>query len=200
MIHRAAFPESALSKLGPESVRRYYEWQLLGPHEPLALGAFLDERLCGFCFGGTFSGSMAGFLHHNRVYLLWRVLTHPWLATDQVFRKRVLVGTKILKRLRRSTLAKLRTQGGTRRTFGILSIAVHPRGQGLGFGRALMKESESVARQRGFDQIDLTVHTQNHQAVRFYEALLFEKVNQKGVWQGLMRKQLSLTNGPRLTS
>jgi hypothetical protein len=63
-----------------------------------------------------------------------------------------------------------------------------------------MKESESVARQRGFDQIGLTVHPQNHQAVRFYEALLFEKVHQKGVWQGLMRKQLSPTNGQSLTS
>lgn len=31
-VHVAAFPSSALTRLGSEAVRRYYLWQIEGPH------------------------------------------------------------------------------------------------------------------------------------------------------------------------
>ena len=73
-IHLAAFPNSALSKLGPEAIRRYYEWQLTGPHDVTALGSFLDDKLVGFCFGGIFRGAMSGYLYKNSIYWIFLII------------------------------------------------------------------------------------------------------------------------------
>jgi ribosomal protein S18 acetylase RimI-like enzyme len=200
LVHLAAFPDSALTKLGAESVRRYYEWQLLGPHDAVALGVFVNRRLFGFCFGGVFRGSTSGFLNSNWAYLLWRVLTHPWLATNPEFRKRAGVGARLLQRTKPPGLPASQKLASTDRSFGILSIAVHPQSQGLGLGRVLMKESETAARQRGFDQMDLTVHPNNHQAIQFYKILGWEKAGQQDVWQGKMRKSLLAPNGQSSSS
>jgi ribosomal protein S18 acetylase RimI-like enzyme len=196
VAHAAAFPDSALTMLGAECVRRYYEWQLLGPHEVLALGAFVDDSLYGFCFGGLFNGATAGFLSRNRFYLSWRVLTHPWLAANPMFRDRLTSGTRILKRFKMRGSPKSRVVEIRRapKSFGILSIGVHPQCQGLGLGRLLMKESEEEARRRGFAAMDLTVHTNNQQAIRFYESLGWEKFYRNRSWQGHMTKQLLLNS------
>ncbi len=61
-IHKAAFPDSALTRLGREAIRRYYEWQLIGPHDVVALGARQGPDLVGFCFGGTFRGATVGWV------------------------------------------------------------------------------------------------------------------------------------------
>lgn len=63
-IHVAAFPDSALTALGVEAVRRYYAWQLDGPHEVFALGVdavqydndgtIANKQLIGYCFAGGF--------------------------------------------------------------------------------------------------------------------------------------------------
>ena len=62
-VHVAAFPDSALTMLGTEVVRRYYEWQLTGPHDIAALGAFAGAGVEGYCFGGVFRGAMSGFFN-----------------------------------------------------------------------------------------------------------------------------------------
>ena len=56
ILHQKAFQDSALTKLGLEPVRRYYEWQLTGPHDCYAIGAFsADDELTG---SGRRSGSL----------------------------------------------------------------------------------------------------------------------------------------------
>ena len=84
-VHLEAFPKSALSELGPAGVQRDYRWLLAGPHDCLALGAFSEQRLLGFCFAGVFQGALSGFLRHNLRFLVWRVVTHPWLLTGRLF-------------------------------------------------------------------------------------------------------------------
>src|SRR5438445_9792591 len=88
-VHQLAFPHSALAKLGSEAVRRYYEWQLHGPHEVVASGAFINSECVGFCFSGVFRGATSGFLKRNRTYLIKRVVTHPWLLTNGLVRSRL---------------------------------------------------------------------------------------------------------------
>jgi ribosomal protein S18 acetylase RimI-like enzyme len=196
-IHRAAFPESALSRLGAGVVRRQYEWLLLGPHEVVALGAFDGDQLVGFCFGGVFKGAMSGFLQKNRVFLAWSVITHPWLATDPAFRGRLGEGVRILaryvrRRRRRSEgLPARQVRASEARSFGILSIAVDPRRQGTGAGKVLMRRSEEIAIERGFRTMDLTVHPENEQAVRFYERRGWERRVRDGGWDGVMTKRLA---------
>lgn len=192
-VHVAAFPNSALTMLGTEVVRRYYEWQLTGPHDIAALGAFVGAEVEGYCFGGVFRGAMSGFLHKNRNFLVWRVLTHPWFVTNPIFRGHLVTGVQLLRRL---TKQGSKPQPSLPRpkqvvsSFTILAIATHPRCQGRGVGKLLMKRSEEIARQRGFQNMGLSVHTDNHQAINFYESLDWKKLSEGGKWSGEMRKSL----------
>lgn len=185
-IHMAAFPESALTKLGKAAVHRYYEWQFTGPHELTVLGAFMEKQLVGFCFGGTFHGAMSGFLQKNRAFLMGRVFTHPWLVLNPLFRDRILKG---LKGLPKSKIVKpSRASHPGFRWFGILAIAVEPQHQGLGVGRLLMSRAEETAKGLSFDEMRLTVQPHNQKTVDFYERLRWEKVFKNGVWNGEMKK------------
>ena len=193
-IHLAAFPNSALTMLGAEAVRRYYEWLLTGPHECLALGASVKKDIRGFCFAGVFSGAMSGFLRRNRAFLFGRILSRPWLGMNPLVRERAAMGLRVLRRLGRQpsntpTAAAL-TVAKPVSPFGILAIAVHPDSHGQGIGKALMFEAEHIARRRDFKEMQLTVEMSNHRAVSFYESLNWTKTLHQGAWHGEMRKAL----------
>jgi ribosomal protein S18 acetylase RimI-like enzyme len=189
-VHIEGFPGSAITLLGQEAVRRYYDWQLVGPHQATALGALMDGEVVGFCFGGVFRGATSGFLRKNHRFLTWRVLTHPWLVTKPLFRERLFAGVRLVRKSfkRKSSVPKLKISAAS--SFGILAIAVSPQCQGLGVGKLLMRESEQAALRLGFRTMNLTVHPDNAQAVRFYESLEWEKLTHEGVWKGSMRKPL----------
>jgi ribosomal protein S18 acetylase RimI-like enzyme len=189
-LHLRAFPDSALTALGPESVRRYYEWQLTGPHETTALGVWHDGALAGFCFGGLFRGAMSGFLRQNRLHLALRVATHPWLLANPLFRERLTSGLRILRRFSRPPAPPSPAAPKPRR-FGILSIAVDPRLHGHGLGKRLMQAAELRAREQAFPEMQLTVAPENQQAIRFYESLGWRKHPAGAEWTGEMRKTLS---------
>lgn len=190
-VHMAAFPDSALTMLGAEAVHRYYEWQLTSQSEATAIGGFADGQVVGFCFGGIFRGAMSGFLRQNRMFLIWRLASHPWLAGNPIVRERLKYGAHILKRLMKPKEAVVSLpKTSVAVPFGILSIATHPHSQGLGVGKLLMKEIENVARQRDFREMFLTVHPDNHQAITFYESLGWEKMPNNGAWEGGMKKYL----------
>jgi len=195
-IHLLAFPSSALTRLGKEAVRRYYEWQMVGPHDLVAVGAFLGDQMAGFSFGGTFRGAVVGYIRRNWPYLLFRSLSRFWLFTDGLFRSRVKGGLALLARFIRG-----KNKPGTRAAqaatsipeYGILSIAVNPRFQGRGIGRLLMSENECAAQSRQFHRMGLNVSPNNEQAIRFYRSLGWEQVlSQEGVWKGKMRKPLQV--------
>lgn len=194
-IHIQAFPGSALTKLGEEAVRRYYEWQILGPHDALNIGVYDGDTLLGFCFGGVFRGALGGFLEENRRYLVQRVVVHPWLLLNPLFRERVkLAVSSIYRRFRPQ-----RTQSSPESSvpasprvphFGILSIAVAPQYQGHGAARLLMEYSERVAVERGFSRMGLTVHPSNGRAVRFYEKMGWQRDMMDSSWDGHMSKAI----------
>lgn len=196
-IHLAAFPDSALTLLGAEAVRRYYEWLLTGPHECFALGASVDaDILMGYCFGGVFNGALSGFLRQNRAFLFGRVLLRPWLGLNPLFRERATAGLRILRRFgRQPPTAPLPSSAVAEPKpglpFGILGIAVHPDAHGQGIGTALMAEAERTARRSEFKEMNLTVQMSNTQAISFYEGLSWEKTLEQGAWRGEMRKALS---------
>lgn len=192
VLHLRAFPTSALTALGIEAVRRYYLWQLTGPHEVTALGVMVDDRLAGFCFGGVFRGALGGFLRANRAFLMGRVLTRPWLLGNPLFRERLSTGLTVLRRIGRRPLASPRPPATPDvRSFGILAIAVDPATQGGGVGRCLIEAAEQHARQRGFSQMHLSVHPSNIQAIGFYERTGWVRVVGTEAWRGSMRKQLA---------
>lgn len=188
-IHKDAFRTSALTKLGLEPVRRYYEWQLTGPHDCYAIGVFsADDELTGFCFGGIFKGSLSGFLKKNRKFLVTWILTHPWLILNPLVTDRIKIALRIKKKITTPSKPKLTEDV---KSFGVLSIAVDPERQGLGIGRLLMDAVEAKARKGGFQQLHLTVHPTNIQAISFYERCGWSKVSTElEEWNGSMRKYL----------
>ena len=191
-VHCAAFPDSALTKMGAEAVRRYYDWLMVGPHDAVNIGVFKDKELLGFCFGGIFRSSLGGFLEKNRNFLIGRVLLRPWLIFNPLFRDRIQVA---LRRMYGRFLPKPKTVAAPspqrpRASFGILSIAVAPEYQGTGVASLLMNHSQLVAIERGFEHLHLTVHPDNQRAIRFYEKQGWSREGLVGEWTGLMGKDI----------
>ena len=200
-IHMQAFPDSALTKLGQEAVRRYYEWQIIGPHEALNIGVHDQTSLLGFCFGGVFHGALGGFLEKNRAFLVRQVMSHPWLLLNPLFRERSQFAvSRLYKRVfpgHPSVIARSTTATSKRvLSFGILSIAVAPQYQGCGAAQLLMEYSEQAAIERGFTHMGLTVHPSNSRAVRFYEKIGWQRDMKDGRWNGHMSKAIGLLNSP----
>jgi len=199
-VHRAAFGSSALSALGAESVRRYYEWQLVGPHDLIALGVWHDGVLRAFCFGGRFRGAVSGFVRRNRFYLAARVLCTPRLLFGARARSRMATALRSL--VARPASAPTRapptasspesaTAVAADLLFGILSIAVDPGAQRTGSGRRLIEAMETAARSGGYTVMNLTVEPSNLPAVAFYEKQGWARVLVGTEWAGAMRKQLT---------
>ena len=114
-IHSRAFPDSALNLLGNEAVRRYYAWQLLGPHDAVAVAVESDGALLGYCFGGVFRGSLSGFMKRNAFHLFWALLKRPSIWIAPAIRGRVRKGLKALLRPQRAA-SVARTPGRPPRT------------------------------------------------------------------------------------
>jgi len=189
-IHLRAFPDSALTRLGKEAVNRYYQWQLTGPHDCMAMGAYTEAgQMKGFVFGGTFHGSLSGFVSKNRWYLIGQVLLRPWMIANPIFYEKIVLGVRTLMPRNKKNGIKNSSQSPPK-SFGILAIAVDPDDQGSGVGKALMQNAESEAKQRHFTQMGLTVHPSNMQAVRFYERLNWKRIVMDGIWSGKMVKDL----------
>jgi ribosomal protein S18 acetylase RimI-like enzyme len=189
-VHLAAFTGSALTKLGSSAVHRYYEWQLIGPHELTAVGAFVDQRMVGFALGGVFRGALSGFLAKNRRFLVSRLLSHPWLLFNPIVRGRFSAGWKGSSHSPGPSNSAIPAEGPRLQSFGILVVAVAPQYQGQGIGKLLMHRAEEIARRLSFQEMRLSVQVGNLQAVRFYDALLWKKIFKNDEWNGEMRKSL----------
>lgn len=168
-VHQSAFRGSALSKLGKEVVRRYYEWQIKGPNECYAIGAFKNEKLIGFCFSGIFRDSLSGFLNKNKGYLITRLMTHPWLIFNPIITNRISLAMKTIKKARSININYQQKIKPT--TFSILSIATDPKLQNQGVGKELMKKCEERSIAMGIYLMRLTVHIDNIKAIHFYQNL-----------------------------
>ena len=190
-LHQKAFKDSELTKLGHEAVRRYYEWQLTGPHECYSISAISEEKIIGFCFAGVFHGALSGYLRKNKKYLVFRILSHPWLILDRVFINRFLIAIKSLNYFPKKTNKIIDDAPiEEKKIFGILSIAVDPAIQTKGVGKVLMKAVEEEAIRQGYDRMHLTVHPSNTNAVQFYLRVGWIK-NDAVPWAGGMYKILS---------
>ncbi len=186
-IHVAAFPTAAISRMGREAARRFYESLLRGPHDAIGLGVVDDDNcLAGYCFAGVWENAELFYLRQNVLFLAGRVAVRPWLLLHPFFRKRIWLALRLLAPVvrYRNAHAPPNEEGGGR--FGVQSIAVHPRAQGRGAAKQLLQASAEVARLRGFTTMELSVHVDNYQAVEVYERLGWERNLTNGGWHGFM--------------
>ena len=187
-VHAAAFPASALTWFGPDLLARYYRWQLTGPHDVAAFGAFDGPRLVGFAVAGRFQRAISGFVHANRWRLVWRAISRPWLLARPLVRARMVQGRRWA---RRRGLPEVATPPSSQTSLGVLAIAVDPAAQRTGLGRDLMVAVEGAAAERGLRHLHLTVEPDNAVAVAFYERLGWRKVEPAGEgWHGQMERIL----------
>jgi ribosomal protein S18 acetylase RimI-like enzyme len=176
-----------LTRLGKEAVRRYYEWQLAGPHDYEFIGMFDNGILQGYAVGGISRGAMSGFLKQNRAFLVCEVLKRPWLLLGKEFRHRIVVGLRALvPKPRPRNAGSLKSPA---RSFGILAIAISPEFQGKGIGKLLMDYLEIAATKRGFSRMHLTVASGNKNAIAFYHRLCWKRQS-GGVDSHKMEKEL----------
>lgn len=201
-IHIVAFPESGLTQLGHKIITRYYLWQLDGTHDSFCYGCFMGDVLIGFCFAGVFRGSETGFIRRNAFRIGLHLIFHPKLLNMGIVKKRISYTMGVIyqffrKRMKKTFEKSINSKKVNKtERYGILSIAVAPKFQGLGIGKTLMTLIEEDAINNGFTSIRLTVHPENKNAVKFYENLGWRRRIVKGEkWQGYMEKALSQNNG-----
>ncbi len=189
-VHVEAFPGSSTTRLGKEAVRRYYEWQFVGPHKAHYFGAWADGQLAGFCFCGRFRGALTGYVNSHKWYLAWCMATRPWLILHEDVRSAVRTSFRLLGRRRAG--GGIVEGVASRRSFGILAIAVAPNCQRLGLGGRLMSEAEKTAESLGCDTLGLTVSPENAPAIEFYQKLGWVPVSDGGAWRGRMEKAIEI--------
>ena len=198
-IHRASFADRALSQLGRAAIKRYYQWLITGFPNNYHLCASLDDgQISGFCFAGVYAGSFSGFLKQNRGFLMGNVLIRPWLIFNPIVREQSTLAIKTLlkqfkniNKIRPSNQNKKEKVGKSRKSFGILAIAVNPSFQQQGVGQILMATTETKALAEGYKQMHLSVHPDNIPAIRFYEKLGWQKNPPGENWSGKMTKLIS---------
>ncbi len=177
VLHAHAFPASVLTEFGPECLRRYYDWQINGPHEVEAFGAFDGDTMLGMVVGGRFRGSTIGFVKRNALFLTGRVLRHPRIALRGRGRSALRTGTKLLVRRSAPAPASEAPEQVPRRSFGVLAIAVSPAARRRGVGRLLLDEAERRARHLELDRMHLSVDPENEGAVAFYLDLGWQRLD-----------------------
>ena len=192
-IHLAAFPDAVMSRLGAGTVRRYYDWQLHGPHDHTSIGISEDGRLQGFAIGGISRGATGGFVRRHRLYLAGAVLMHPGWIFDRRWRDRVGTGLRslLIRNRRKPGTASVESRERPGRSFGVLVLAVKPQAQGRGYGRALLLELRRVAEETGFSRMHLTVSPGNHRAIKVYEGLGWTRFSAGASWTGRMELDLN---------
>src|SRR5215813_3538721 len=162
---------------------------MIGPHSASAFGAFIRDKCVGFFFGGVFRGSTSGFLRENRLYLAFRLLTHPWLIRRASFRNHVLFAVRLLWKSARRHPPSF-AKPAPPQSFGILALNVSPSFQRKGVGKLLMQQAEEIARKHSFYGMHLTIPVQNENALAFCQHLGWEKYPAEDEWHGQLTKTL----------
>lgn len=192
-VHLLAFPDAAVSIMGHEVARRFYESLLYGPHKHVGYGAFVDGQLSGYVFGGRPTEAERDYLRSNVGYLSWRLLTHPWLLFRGRVMNRLVLSLRVLVRLQPKTPPKpAPSLELVEQCFGIQAIAVDPRRRRGGVGRVLLVAAEKAARKDGLTTMLLSVHGSNQAAVKFYLSTGWYGYPKGSPWDGgFMLRDLS---------
>jgi ribosomal protein S18 acetylase RimI-like enzyme len=170
-IHLAAFPNFFLTFLGSRFLRVFYGAVM---RDGIALVATVNDRVAGFVVGMLDSKSF-----YRR--LLWRRFVPVAIAIAPVLLRHPSVFSRVMRRARQRTSED--ASGAE-----LMSLAVHPREQRTGLGRALVEAFIASVRQSGTESLWLiTDAAQNDAVKRFYETLGFE-----------MRREFTNTEGREL--
>ena len=183
-VHRAAFPHSGVTTLGPAITRHYYQWQSERSRRPVIVGAEIATGLIGFCFAAETFGGMADFVRADAV----RVMLHLILRPSTLWHLRSQIAGAAAGLAHRPGPKSAAQPTDDPPALWVHAIGVEPQHQGRGVGQRLMRETEQIARQQGYTNMLLSVRKDNSHAIRAYEAAGWRCVPDREHWRGLMWK------------
>jgi len=159
-IHLAAFPNFFLTFLGPRFLRELYGAVM---RDGIALVATDGDRIAGFAAGVVGSRSFYRRLFRRR-------FVPVGLAIVPAILRRPSTLLRVLRRVSQRTT----TEGAVNSGAELMSLAVDPRRQRHGVGRALVEAFAERARAAGAESLWLiTDAVDNERVKQFYDALGF---------------------------
>ena len=162
-VHEAAFPDFFLTQLGTAFLRLYYK-SVMNHNDGVLLVCKMDGGTIGLCAGTVLS---AGF---NTKLIKANLFQFGWESMKILFTK-----PKALIHLMKNMSKEDSTVGDDGKYAELLSIAVDPKVQRSGAGKAMLLELEKVIKEKGGVELSLTTdYVDNDKAVSFYKSLGYE--------------------------
>ncbi len=162
-VHEAAFPDFFLTQLGFAFLRLYYK-SVMNHKDGVLLTCKMDGATIGLCAGAVLS---AGF---NTKLIKANLFQFGWESMKILFTK-----PKALIHLMKNISKEDSSVGDNGEYAELLSIAVDPKVQRSGAGKAMLLELEKVLKEIGGERLSLTTdYEDNDKAVSFYKSLGYE--------------------------
>ncbi len=162
-VHEAAFPDFFLTKLGTSFLRLYYN-SVMNHKDGVLLACKMDGILIGLCAGTVLS---AGF---NSKLIKANIIKFGIESMKILFTK-----PKALIHLIKNMSKEDSSAGDDGNYAELLSIAVDPKVQRSGAGKAMLLELEKLIKEKGGERLSLTTdYEDNEKAIGFYKSLGYE--------------------------
>lgn len=162
-VHEAAFQDFFLTQLGTAFLKLYYK-SVMYHNDGVLLVCKMDGITIGLCAGTVLS---AGF---NTKLIKANLFQFGWEGIKIMFTKPIA-----LIHLMRNMSKEDSTVGDDGKYAELLSIAVDPKVQRSGAGKAMLLELEKVIKEKGGERLSLTTdYEDNDKAVSFYLSLGYE--------------------------
>jgi len=162
-VHEAAFPDFFLTQLGTAFLRLYYK-SVMNHQYGVLLVCKMDGATIGLCAGTVLS---AGF---NTQLIKANIFEFGIESMKILFTK-----PKALIHLMKNMSKEDSSVGDNGEYAELLSIAVDPKVQRSGAGKAMLLELEKVIKGKGGERLSLTTdYEDNDKAVSFYKSLGYE--------------------------
>ena len=162
-VHESAFPEFFLTQLGTAFLKLYYK-SVMNHRDGILLVCRKEGETIGLCAGTVMS---AGF---NTRLIKANFLKFGWESIKILFTR-----PKGLIHLMKNMSKEDSSVGDDGNYAELLSIAVDPKVQRSGAGKAMLLELEKVIKEKRGKRLSLTTdYEDNDKAVSFYKSLGYE--------------------------
>lgn len=174
--HRAAFPESFSSKLGPKYVIQMLSWYL-DSGSSFLFHLENQNEVVGYCGSivtdGTLStGAASGMTQHSFGTAVKALILKPWLLFHPEIKKRYKFIWRNIK-TKLGLYKPKRTKEDIKKIqqepfVGLVVIGANPKYQGKGYGSKILQEFEIRAKKYNVTKLQLTVKRTNEKAIKAY--------------------------------
>ena len=167
-IHMRAYQGFVNALWGRRYAEKFLEWYRTEDDCIALVSRSSSGEIQGYVVGMSLSRRPAWKVY-QRSLVIGSAIRRPWVLCHPLFLKKIFARLRVT--IERSGPDKtIGADASLNRVVGLVSIAVHPIHQGLGVGKALLREFEIVSAVMGFDAMRLFVSRDNEQALRAYES------------------------------